>query len=334
MKALRVPILLLFLAGSVLCSSGSAQSYTALFLGQGHHIFVAGLNNSGMSVGHSGIAHSAALLWSSTGALTNLGTLGGKDAEALAINNLGVVVGDSSEAGQLGGHAFLWTSTGGMQDLLGPNSPLSVATAINDSSEVVGNYAFSNSFIHAFLWTKTGGMQDLGTLGGHSYAAGINSAGHVVGASQLPDGSTQAFLWTAQDGMKQIDLGGTSGSQATAINDLDQIVGSYVNPQDNHTHAFLLDPSTGLRDLGLWRGIGSSYAFAVNNSGDVVGISLYPAKSGRTGTASVLWKNGGGVQKLGQLVVPKLGLPRGATGINASGQISANGPGSYILTPH
>jgi probable HAF family extracellular repeat protein len=334
MKTLSVRVFLSFVVVLFMGNSLSAQSYNAFFLGSGRQTYVSGVNNSGMSVGRKGISYSAALLWSPNGTVHDLGNLGGKYAEALAINNLGQVVGDSSLAGNSVYHAFLWTPNGGMQDL-GSLGGHSFAYAINDNTQVVGE--FRGTVAHAFLWTQTGGLQDLGTLGGSaSRANGINAAGHVVGSSSLSNGSQGAFFWTAQEGMKQIDLGQTTFAQAFAINDSDQVVGSFVNPNDNQNHGFLWSPTTGMHDLGTLPGGSSSasLAQAINNSGDVVGIGVVwkagiPIGKG----ASVIWSHGGTIKKLGQLVVPKMGLPSGATGINASGQIVANGGGAYLLTP-
>jgi probable HAF family extracellular repeat protein len=182
-------------------------------------------------------------------------------------------------------------------------------------------------------------MQDLGTLGGSfSRALGINALGHVVGISTVADGSAHAFFWTAQDGMTELDLGSTLGSSASAINDSDQVVGWFDHPGDGEQHAFLWDPTTGAHDLGTLSGGVSraSVALAINNSGDVVGYS-WILKAGKTKASSfsVIWRHGGAIQKLGPLVVGRVAgsLPRGATGINSSGQIVANGSGAWLLTP-
>jgi probable HAF family extracellular repeat protein len=308
-----------------------AQHYTATSLNAGRHVLVNGVNDSGMSVGGSGISPRMALLWSSTGTSSDLGNLGGHYAEGFGINNLGQVAGYSLMADKKTFHAFLWSPDTGMHDLgsLGGNS---MAYAINNNTQIVGEFPGSN-IDHAFLWTQTGAMQDIGTLGGtFSRAVGINAAGHVVGTSTLADGTAHAFLWTAQDGMKEIDLGQTSSSQGLAINDSDQVVGAFVNPQDNAFHAFVWSSATGKHDLGILKS-GISYAQSINNNGDIVGIAYIFNKSGNLKGNSVIWKQGGTIQKLGPLVVPKIGLPRGATGINTSGQIVANGSGSYLLKP-
>ncbi|MBI3476088.1 MAG: hypothetical protein HY010_10175 [Acidobacteria bacterium] len=331
MKSLHVRILL-FLFTLLLSVNLWAQHYTARRLNGGRQISVNGINNSGMSVGGASISPRYALLWQPNNSNPlDLGNLGGHYAEAFAINNLGQVVGYSVLADKSTYHAFLWSSDTGMHDL-GALGAGSQANAINDHTEVVGGL-FGNT-LHAFLWTQAGGMQDLGTLGGSfSTANGINTAGHVVGtATRSGENIGRAFIWTAQDGMKELDLGQASASQAWAINDSDQVVGTFTNPQDNYFHAFLWSPTAGMKDLGALPRNVASIASAINNSGDVVGIS-FALKQGTLKGFSVIWKHGGAAQKLGLLVVPKIGLPRGATGINESGQIAANGPGSWLLTP-
>ena len=79
-----------------------------------------GINDAGTIVGQApnarGFKHACA--WSSTGQMTDLGTLGGATSSALAINNRGWIVGTSltiSKKGLL--RVFLWTPSAGMQDL-------------------------------------------------------------------------------------------------------------------------------------------------------------------------------------------------------------------------
>lgn len=154
----------------------------------------------------------------------------------------------------------------------------SEAFAINDANQVVGwssttDIDWTNS-IHAFLW-EDGMMTDLGTLGGSSSRAyGINNSRQVVGMAYTIDNdptSRHAFLW--RDGV-MIDLGtlgsSVSGddSEAYGINDANQVVGwSRTNTGD--LHAFLWEDGV-MTDLGILGGSGS-YAYAINNAGQVVG---------------------------------------------------------------
>jgi probable HAF family extracellular repeat protein len=146
--------------------------------------------------------------------------------------------------------------------------------------------------LRAVLWSE-GKITDLGTLGGYeSVATSVNSRGQVVGlaTNTTPDpdsiagGSvqTRAFLW--EDGLMQ-DLGtlGTgTDAMALLVNERGQIAGdSYTGSDPSEpcamiglplsTGAFLWDHGT-LIDLGNLGGT-CTYAFAMNNRGQVVGGS-------------------------------------------------------------
>ena len=77
--------------------------------------------------------------------MIDLGTLGGTQSIAFAVNNSGEVVGRSTTAGDAVTHAFSWTATGGMvslPDLADGGS----AKAVNDNHQVVGESG------HATMW--------------------------------------------------------------------------------------------------------------------------------------------------------------------------------------
>src|SRR6185295_20386318 len=107
----------------------------------------------------------------------------------------------------------------------------SFAAAVNGKGQVVGENTLStDASRHAFSWTPTSGMIDLGTLAGltSSYAVGVNGNGQVVGNSYTQWGGpvSRSFSWTDTQGM--IDLGTLGGtwSEAVAVNDRGQVVGS------------------------------------------------------------------------------------------------------------
>ena len=187
-----------------------------------------GINASGQVVG---VSSNTATLWSSS-SMQGLGTLpGGTTSTAVAINTSGSVVGYAGTA--TGPHAFLWTTGGGMQDLgVMSGGSASAATGINDAGQVIGYGGNFVSTSRAFLWTVTGGFQDIGALPGDtfSYAKGINNNGEIVGYSNAGWGTADhPYLWSHGS---LIDLNTLlpSGSpwvlnQATAINDLGQIIG-------------------------------------------------------------------------------------------------------------
>ena len=148
---------------------------------------------------------------------------------------------------------------------------------------------------------------DLGTLdqtngggGGGSRAVAINSHGQVVGSSRTgvgepqPWGVRHAFLW--ENGVMS-DLGSLGQlSEATAINDLGQVVGRYVTSSFEE-RAFIWQSGV-MQDLGTVNG-----AYAINNRGQVM-------------TWRGLWQDG---------VLRDLGTLGGAAtrgrGLSADGQV-------------
>jgi len=105
----------------------------------------------------------------SDGVMRGLGTLGGTQSAAYAINDSGQITGTSDLAGDLTHHAFLYTGTPG----------------------------------------SGGVMHDLGTLGGtRSEAYDINARGQVLGVSTTEAGEFHAFIYTGVPGVdgRMIDL--------------------------------------------------------------------------------------------------------------------------------
>jgi probable HAF family extracellular repeat protein len=131
------------------------------------------------------------------GSLNDLGTLGGDQATAVAINNNDWIVGQSRVSlTNFDQHAFTKRKNGPLVDLGTLGGLYSAASDINDFNQVVGQ---SETVVpnqsHAYLY-ENDVMQDLGTLGGSdSGAAAINSAGVIVGSAQRPDGYHYPFVW-------------------------------------------------------------------------------------------------------------------------------------------
>jgi probable HAF family extracellular repeat protein len=181
------------------------------------------------------------------GSAVNIGSFGGGQTQAEAINASGAVVGYSYfPNGNF--HGFLWAG-GKMTDLGTLGGDWSQAYAINNAGQITGTgYTPQNLGAHAFLYAN-GSMKDLGALPGGTYStgAGINSSGLVVGYAQIPNAEAtvyHAFVYTASKMQDLNDLiSANSGwvlSEATAVNDSGQIVG-YGTIAGNE-HAFLLTP--------------------------------------------------------------------------------------------
>jgi probable HAF family extracellular repeat protein len=255
-----------------------------------------------------GAPSSLAVLWKD-GKIINLGTLGGNESVAGAVNNRGEVAG----------------------------------AALNSISDPFpGRYPDSGYFIfgngtesHAFLW-RDGKMQDLGTLGGPDSAAFLlNERGQVAGASDVDFTSNvvtggptvHPFLW--QHG-KMFDLvahapagmfGGTYGS-VSGLNDRGQVTGTMNLTGDLTWHSFLWDEGE-ITDLGTLGG-SITTAEGLNNAGHVVGRSdvaalceACPPGDQKQLHHPFIWKNG---------VITDIGLLPGETAgtaycVNAMDQV-------------
>ncbi|EIP97356.1 HAF family repeat protein [Opitutaceae bacterium TAV1] len=196
--------------------------------------------------------------------------------------------------------------------------PGSAASLIQDIAEVndvpysndSGQMAYTrwyggdeNPYQEAFLWDSVGGGFGLGTLGGsYSMAYGINNNGWVVGESA--DGSNvynygKAFVWIPDN-----PNGTTSSAGMTSLGTL--------RPGDNNA---------------------SSYAYAINDNGQVVG-STSTADSAYSRQAFV-WTEAAGMQQ----IVTGWDTSE-ARVINSSGQVagtmsnSAYGSGDGVASTH
>lgn len=203
--------------------------------------------------------------------IVNLGTLGGIESEARAINNNGQVVGHSLDANNQR-RAFLYANNQ-MQSLgtLGGNS--SQAEDINDSGLVVGTAKNSAGKDRAFLYNGST-MQDLGTFGGSSAgAAGINNSNQIAGYATVDTENYHAFIY--QNNQLQ-DLGLINGfySYGRAINNTGKVVGlAYQDGEFGGGRAFIYQNGT-MSPIAPVDGRENG-AEAINDSDQVVGSSSY-----------------------------------------------------------
>lgn len=157
-----------------------------------------GINNYGFVVGYAMTAGCTfeAYSWSSSTGFTPLGTLGGRDSYAMAVNDSNQIVGHSSDLSGYS-HAFV-ASNGSMHDIGTLGGNLSYAYGINNGGSVVGYSTLASSgSTHAFLYF--GGVlfdlnQLVSNLGGWELTAayGINDAGQITGSGLL-NGVEHAF---------------------------------------------------------------------------------------------------------------------------------------------
>lgn len=231
----------------------------------GNESYGYGINNAGTVAGTTYINGQAyGTIWS--GSAT---TLLGAGSYAMAINNLGEVVGGN-------GSAFSDVN-GAVQDLeIGSGIDWSAAYGVNDAGTVVGDGQLSNGTFRGIVWSPAGSMTLLGTFGGtSSQATAVANSGEVVGFASLATGYQNAFAWS---GGALVDLG-TLGlsSYAYGVNNSGEVVGySYLS--DGAQHAFLYDDGT-LFDLNSLipanSGLELLAAYGINDAGQITGVGLY-----------------------------------------------------------
>ena len=216
--------------------------------------------------------------------VVRLDTLGGNAGGGIGINNKGWITGVSNLEGDVEARVTLWRK-GGTKDLGtlgGPNSGVAFPVKANDGA-VVGI-------------SETDEDQPLGERFSCVGFFGTPASGKVC----------RGFVWR-DDRMTGLDpFEGGDNSFAAGANDRGQIVGWAENgihdatctaPQVLQFHAAVWsasDPEAEPQDLPPLEGDSSSAAVAINESGQIVGISgaCDRAVGRRSARKAVIWKDG------------------------------------------
>jgi len=170
------------------------------------------------------------------------------------------------------------------------------AFGINSSGQVAGCSPTSEVNVpHIFLWTPASGIQDLGVeCYGWQWGpgelevgqGGLNDLGHVT--SDIDEGSPEGFLWSASGGFQDLGI----DVYPAGVNNLDQVAGSFNIFGNDHAF-FWTSGMTMPKDLGTLGG-NDSFAFGINDAGQVVGVSETAKGMG----AAFLWSESTGMQGL------------------------------------
>jgi probable HAF family extracellular repeat protein len=241
-----------------------------------------------------------------------------------------------------------------VSNLPGLGGTNSAGNSINDQTWVAGYSRLTdNQSRHAALW-RDGSITDLGTLGGPNSSVTWNvknTEGIIVGISQTATPEPLGEWWSSfafyggPNNIGFINLGfvweqgqmrglpnfpGGNNGFATGANNLGQVVGwaengvhdtACVSPQVLQFRPAMweLGPPDQIHDLPLIPGDSSGSATAINDNGQIVGISgICDQAVGRhTARHAVLWENGG-VIDLGNLGAQWWNTP---TAINQRGDV-------------
>jgi probable HAF family extracellular repeat protein len=245
-------------------------------------------------------------------AVVDLGTLGGAESRAFAINESGQIVGWSTSADGRR-HAFLWTADTGIVAIGERDGDVeSAAFAINDAGLIAGDAAKIPGATVAVAWTPDG-IVDLGRVGDchcpeYLVAYGVNADGVVVGESMRIHVGNVAFAW--QQGVLTPLFSTMTGANSGAfgVNDAGQIVG--------YAGSYPVQPafwSGGMLMLLGTLGGSSGMARAINAWGGIVGeAGVDPAFVNRS--HAFFWQPGTGMADLGTLG----GVTSVATAINGT----------------
>src|SRR3982750_3938835 len=228
---------------------------------------------------------------------TDIGTFGGSEAVARAVNNHGVVVGDSDLPGNSARHIFLWTAGDGMVDIGTMGGVTAYGMDINDAGQVVGfGDLAGGTHLHAFVWSAATGFTDI--CEGQAHA--INNRGTVVGECV----GRGPIMWTASEGI--VNLGSIPGVvngsySATDVNEAGTVVGTVVTHahiEDTIPRPFIWTRAGGMAFVGV--GVEGGYGPYINNRGDIaMGFNLWPHDGGGR---VFLGFPAGGLNNRGQIV--------------------------------
>ena len=261
-------------------------------------------------------------LWQG-GVMEPLPLLGGKNGQAIAINDRGQAVGVAEDSiidkNCAAPHtndfeAVLWGPARGEIQKLPPlpGDTVGIGLWINEKSQVVGTTGLcGNSLLppiavgaHAVLW-ENGSVTDLGNLGGTCITPCISPTL------------------------------GPLGNVALYINDRGQAFGTSVLAGEQTQHAFVWTRETGMKDLGTVPGDYASVALGANEKGEVVGFSF-----DKTGAPRAFLRRKGVMLDLNSLLPANSPIyALGAGLINASDEIAGVGVTSsgqmhaFLATP-
>ena len=192
-----------------------ANGQTTTLLNDGRSSTALAINNHGVAVGYAmntDVFSYRAMVYSN-GAVTELGTLGGRDSFATDINDAGVIVGRSHvDENYFATHAFIYEN-GVMTDLGVPaGATSSAALSVSEDGSVLGRAYLPNGTAKSFLY-HDGVTTDLSGIFTRT-VADMNGSGTILGESN------EGFLLYNKQGQVvnlSLEVAQTTGSTLSQV---------------------------------------------------------------------------------------------------------------------
>ena len=253
----------------------------------------------------------------------------GDSSQGLGVSNGGVAVGRSLRTG--GSSAFTWSLADGLVAL--PNlaaRPYCLANSANDNGIVVGTgatTAFGSSRLPV-IW-QNGVVSQLPLPSGQTLgdANHVNSSGTAAGSCN--SGSLQrGVIYSGGTAtiITQTTSGGSYFLTAFGINDSGRVVGQGIDPNNAARNVGIVYDigSSSAFEVGALPGFNGALAFAVSNSGFVVGSSMLNQGSG----LPFIWSDAHGIQPIPLASGTSQGSARG---VNSAGSVVGNDSSAFSI---
>jgi probable HAF family extracellular repeat protein len=208
---------------------------------------------------------------------------GGTQATPVAVNDAGLIVGNSEPTPGTPMKAVTWSAAGGPATQLpalagAPANSFSAAHGVNEAGAIVGEAQDGPASFFAVVWPSSTAvpvaLPRLGAATTFSTAFDVNAGGAIVGEAENNAFDRRAVLWTSS-AANPVDLGTLKGgktSTAYAINDTGFIAGE-SDDAAGKLHAVVWEPNGNVHtivDLGIVAETGST-ANDISAVGVVVG---------------------------------------------------------------